>query len=73
MTRIAEHPATREATFILLDLLQQRKTRRFGRGMTLSGGPLQSSMPQSAGRAATWATCTSSGVLAWVTGTATPS
>ena len=41
MTRIAEHPATREATFILLDLLQQRKTRRFGRGMTLPGGPLQ--------------------------------
>ena len=30
-----------DATFTLLDLLQQRKTRRFGRGMTLPGGPLQ--------------------------------
>ncbi|WHZ23362.1 MAG: hypothetical protein OJF47_002474 [Nitrospira sp.] len=41
MKQLAAQPATMEATFTLLDLLQQRKTRRFGRGMTLPGGPLQ--------------------------------
>ncbi|MBX3236342.1 MAG: hypothetical protein KF814_09330 [Nitrospiraceae bacterium] len=40
MKQTAAHPATMEATFTLLDLLQQRKTRRFGRGMTLPTGPL---------------------------------
>jgi len=41
MKQLAAHPAAMDATFTLLDLLQQRKTRRFGRGMTLPGGPLQ--------------------------------
>ncbi|HRB82107.1 MAG TPA: hypothetical protein PK614_07575, partial [Nitrospira sp.] len=41
MKQLAAHPAAMEATCTLLDLLQQRKTRRFGRGMTLPGGPLQ--------------------------------
>ena len=41
MKQLAAQPATMEATFTLLDLLQQRKTRRFGLGMTLPGGPLQ--------------------------------
>ncbi|GMV48960.1 MAG: hypothetical protein AMXMBFR67_05030 [Nitrospira sp.] len=41
MKQLATHPASMEATFTLLDLLQQRKTRRFGRGMTLPDGPLQ--------------------------------
>ena len=41
MKQLAAHPAAMDATFTLLDLLQQRKTRRFARGMTLPGGPLQ--------------------------------
>lgn len=41
MTQLAAHSAAMDATCTLLDLLQQRKTRRFGRGMTLPGGPLQ--------------------------------
>lgn len=41
MKQLAAHPAAMDATLTLLDLLQQRKTRRFGRGMTLPGGPLQ--------------------------------
>ncbi|HET9963110.1 MAG TPA: hypothetical protein VFQ34_12290 [Nitrospiraceae bacterium] len=40
MKHAAAHPATMEATLTLLDLLQQRKTRRFGRGMTMPDGPL---------------------------------
>ena len=40
MKQTAAHPETMEATLTLLDLLQQRKTRRFGRGMTLPSGPL---------------------------------
>lgn len=41
MKQLATQSAAMDATFTLLDLLQQRKTRRFGRGMTLPGGPLQ--------------------------------
>ena len=41
MKQLAAHPAAMDATLTLLDLLQQRKTRRFGRGMTLPGGPLR--------------------------------
>jgi hypothetical protein len=41
MKQLAAQPAAMDATCTLLDLLQQRKTRRFGRGMTLPGGPLQ--------------------------------
>ena len=41
MKQLAAQPAAMDATYTLLDLLQQRKTRRFGRGMTLPGGPLQ--------------------------------
>ncbi|MDR4480233.1 MAG: hypothetical protein R3B37_10895 [Nitrospira sp.] len=41
MKQLVAHPAATEATSTLLDLLQQRKTRRFGLGMTLPGGPLQ--------------------------------
>ena len=41
MKQLAALPASMEATSTLLDLLQQRKTRRFGRGMTLPGGSLQ--------------------------------
>jgi hypothetical protein len=40
MNQTAAHPTTMEATLTLLDLLQQRKTRRFGRGMTMPDGPL---------------------------------
>lgn len=39
MKQLATQSAAMDATFTLLDLLQQRKTRRFGRGMTLPGGP----------------------------------
>jgi hypothetical protein len=38
MKQLAALPASMDATCTLLDLLQQRKTRRFGRGMTLPGG-----------------------------------
>lgn len=41
MKQLAAQPAAMEATRTLLDLLQQRKTRRFGRGMTLPAGPLK--------------------------------
>ncbi len=40
MKQTAAHSTTMEATLTLLDLLQQRKTRRFGRGMTMPNGPL---------------------------------
>ena len=35
------HAVTMEATQTLLELFRQRKTRRFGRGMTMPGGPFQ--------------------------------
>lgn len=41
MKQLATQSAAMDATFTLLDLLQQRKTRRFGLGMTLPSGPLQ--------------------------------
>jgi hypothetical protein len=41
MIQTSMHPTTTESTQMLLDLLRQRKTRRFGRGMVLAGGPLQ--------------------------------
>jgi hypothetical protein len=41
MIQTGMHPTTMEATHTLLDLFRQRKTRRFGRGMVLPGGPFQ--------------------------------
>ena len=40
MIQASMHP-TMETTQTLLDLFRQRKTRRFGRGMVLAGGPVQ--------------------------------
>lgn len=40
MIQASMHP-TMETTQTLLELFRQRKTRRFGRGMVLAGGPVQ--------------------------------
>ena len=81
MKQLAAQPAAMDATCTLLDLLQQRKTRRFGRGMTLPGGPLQYTSQHdplplsreeeryliySADPGATWATCSLSAARARV-------